>query len=62
MNVGVLFMQLSVDIVSICLITSAKLICKLTGDTVNKNEEHIWKHINGKRFLNKLGEFLFLII
>ncbi|KAK9061700.1 hypothetical protein SSX86_018883 [Deinandra increscens subsp. villosa] len=32
----------------------SKLICKLTGDTVNKTEEHIWKHINGKRFLNML--------
>ncbi|CAH8314035.1 unnamed protein product [Eruca vesicaria subsp. sativa] len=34
----------------------AKLKCKLTGDTVNKTEEHIWKHINGRRFLNKLEE------
>ncbi|WCJ21190.1 Surfeit locus protein 2 (SURF2) [Euphorbia peplus] len=34
----------------------SKLICKLTGDTVNKSEEHIWKHINGKRFLNKLEQ------
>ncbi|CAN1725632.1 hypothetical protein LINPERHAP1_LOCUS171 [Linum perenne] len=32
----------------------SKLVCKLTGDTVNKSEEHIWKHINGRRFLNKL--------
>ncbi|KAF5187810.1 Surfeit locus protein 2 (SURF2), partial [Thalictrum thalictroides] len=31
-----------------------KVVCKLTGDIVNKTEEHIWKHINGKRFLNKL--------
>ncbi|KAJ4912037.1 Surfeit locus protein 2 (SURF2) [Raphanus sativus] len=34
----------------------SKLLCKLTGDTVNKTEEHIWKHINGRRFLNKLEE------
>lgn len=34
----------------------SKLICKLTGDTINKSEEHIWKHINGKRFLNKLEQ------
>ncbi|XP_059642958.1 uncharacterized protein LOC132284841 [Cornus florida] len=34
----------------------SKLICKLTGDTVNKSEEHIWKHINGRRFLNKLEQ------
>ncbi|KAJ7974681.1 surfeit locus protein 2-like [Quillaja saponaria] len=34
----------------------SKLKCKLTGDTVNKSEEHIWKHINGKRFLNKLEQ------
>ncbi|XP_056861360.1 uncharacterized protein LOC108844927 isoform X4 [Raphanus sativus] len=34
----------------------SKLKCKLTGDTVNKTEEHIWKHINGRRFLNKLEE------
>ncbi|GFS31249.1 surfeit locus protein 2 [Actinidia rufa] len=32
----------------------SKLICKLTGDTVNKSEKHIWKHINGRRFLNML--------
>ncbi|GJT97981.1 hypothetical protein Tco_1093499 [Tanacetum coccineum] len=32
----------------------SKVICKLTGDTVNKIEEHIWKHINGKRFLHML--------
>ncbi|KAK9117332.1 hypothetical protein Sjap_016279 [Stephania japonica] len=32
----------------------SKLVCKLTGDVVNKSEEHIWKHINGRRFLNKL--------
>ncbi|KAH9312804.1 hypothetical protein KI387_027839, partial [Taxus chinensis] len=31
-----------------------KLICKLTGDLVNKTEEHIWKHINGRKFQNKL--------
>ncbi|KAK3012805.1 hypothetical protein RJ639_010397 [Escallonia herrerae] len=32
----------------------SKLTCKLTGLSVNKSEEHIWKHINGKRFLNML--------
>ncbi|KAJ4729326.1 Surfeit locus 2 [Melia azedarach] len=37
-------------------LSRAKVICKLTGDTVNKTEEHIWKHINGKRFLNKLEQ------
>lgn len=37
-------------------ISRSKLICKLTGDTINKSEEHIWKHINGRRFLNKLEE------
>ncbi|KAE8021448.1 hypothetical protein FH972_007334 [Carpinus fangiana] len=37
-------------------ISRSKLICKLTEDTINKSEEHIWKHINGKRFLNKLEE------
>ncbi|PKI79141.1 hypothetical protein CRG98_000433 [Punica granatum] len=36
----------------------SKLICKLTGGKVNKSEEHIWKHINGKRFLNKLGKMV----
>ncbi|KAK7293511.1 hypothetical protein RJT34_16378 [Clitoria ternatea] len=35
-------------------LSRSKLICKLTGDNVNKSEEHIWKHMNGKRFLNKL--------
>ncbi|KAH6816363.1 hypothetical protein C2S51_021183 [Perilla frutescens var. frutescens] len=33
------------------------LVCKLTGLTINKSEEHIWKHINGKRFLNGLEKF-----
>ncbi|CAL9014699.1 unnamed protein product [Prunus brigantina] len=37
-------------------LSRSKLVCKLTGDTINKSEEHIWKHINGKRFLNKLEE------
>ncbi|GAB4848056.1 hypothetical protein Ancab_002717 [Ancistrocladus abbreviatus] len=37
-------------------LSSSKLICKLTGDTINKSEEHIWKHINGRRFLNKLEQ------
>uniref|UniRef100_A0ACD5V5L9 Uncharacterized protein n=1 Tax=Avena sativa TaxID=4498 RepID=A0ACD5V5L9_AVESA len=32
----------------------SKLVCNITGDTINKSEEHIWKHVNGKRFLNKL--------
>lgn len=36
--------------------TRSKLVCKITGDTINKLEDHIWKHINGKRFLNKLGK------
>ncbi|KAG8384886.1 hypothetical protein BUALT_Bualt04G0164900 [Buddleja alternifolia] len=35
-------------------VSSSKLVCRLTGDTINKSEEHIWKHINGKRFLNML--------
>ncbi|CAI9111144.1 OLC1v1011288C2 [Oldenlandia corymbosa var. corymbosa] len=34
--------------------SSSKLICKLTGFAINKTEEHIWKHINGKRFLHML--------
>ncbi|OAY66597.1 hypothetical protein ACMD2_20969, partial [Ananas comosus] len=37
----------------------SQLICKLTGDTINKTEEHIWKHITGKRFLNKLEQMEF---
>ncbi|KAE9599503.1 hypothetical protein Lal_00039479 [Lupinus albus] len=37
-------------------LSRSKLICKLTGDSVNKSEEHIWKHMTGKRFLNKLEE------
>ncbi|KAL3624284.1 hypothetical protein CASFOL_033100 [Castilleja foliolosa] len=32
----------------------SKLKCRLTGVTINKTEEHIWKHINGRRFLNML--------
>ncbi|CAN7107249.1 unnamed protein product [Brassica rapa subsp. narinosa] len=27
-----------------CLISHSKFVCKLIGDTVNKNEEHIWKY------------------
>ncbi|KAB2614004.1 golgin candidate 6-like [Pyrus ussuriensis x Pyrus communis] len=41
-------------------LSRSKLLCKLTGDTINKSEEHIWKHINGKRFLNKLGLYIAL--
>ncbi|CAJ2669673.1 unnamed protein product [Trifolium pratense] len=37
-------------------LSRSKLICKLTGDKVNKSEEHIWKHMTGKRFLNKLEQ------
>lgn len=39
-----------------CSNSKSKLVCQLTGDIINKSEEHIWKHINGKRFLNKLEE------
>ncbi|CAA7019520.1 unnamed protein product [Microthlaspi erraticum] len=35
---------------------TSKLVCKLTGDIVNKNEEHIWKHVNGRRFFHKLEQ------
>ncbi|KAJ4814447.1 Surfeit locus protein 2 (SURF2) [Rhynchospora pubera] len=35
-------------------VSKSQLICKMTGDTVNKTEEQIWKHINGRRFQNKL--------
>ncbi|XP_078172051.1 uncharacterized protein LOC144566063 isoform X2 [Carex rostrata] len=35
-------------------VSKSQLICKLTGDTVNKTEEQIWKHISGRRFQNKL--------
>lgn len=37
-------------------LSRSKLICNLTGDNVNKSEEHIWKHMTGKRFLNKLEQ------
>ncbi|CAH8386125.1 unnamed protein product [Eruca vesicaria subsp. sativa] len=39
-----------------CPFSRSKLVCKLTGDTVNKNEQHIWKHVNGKRFLHELEQ------
>ncbi|XP_010528205.1 PREDICTED: uncharacterized protein LOC104805360 [Tarenaya hassleriana] len=39
-------------------LSRSKLVCRLTGDTVNKSEEHIWKHINGRRFLNKLDQMV----
>ncbi|KAL2523283.1 Surfeitn 2 (SURF2) [Forsythia ovata] len=35
-------------------LSRSNLKCKLTGVTINKTEEHIWKHINGRRFLNML--------
>ncbi|KAG6421725.1 hypothetical protein SASPL_118282 [Salvia splendens] len=38
-------------------LSSSKLECKLTGLTINKSEEHIWKHMSGKRFLNMLEKF-----
>ncbi|XP_068639332.1 uncharacterized protein [Aristolochia californica] len=34
--------------------SKSKLICKLTGDTINKSEEHIWKFISGKRFQKQI--------
>ncbi|XP_068665268.1 uncharacterized protein [Aristolochia californica] len=34
--------------------SKSKLICKLTGDSINKSEEHIWKHISGKRFQKQI--------
>ncbi|ERN14491.1 surfeit locus protein 2 isoform X2 [Amborella trichopoda] len=37
-------------------LSKSKLVCKLTGDSINKSEEHIWKHISGRRFLNKLEQ------
>ncbi|ONK58341.1 uncharacterized protein A4U43_C09F11210 [Asparagus officinalis] len=39
-----------------CPLSKSKLVCELTGDTINKSEEHIWKHITGKRFQNKLEQ------
>lgn len=39
-----------------CPLSKVKLVCKLTGDTINKSEEHIWKHITGKRFNTKLEQ------
>ncbi|XP_047945215.1 surfeit locus protein 2 isoform X2 [Salvia hispanica] len=38
-------------------LSSSKLECKLTGLSINKSEEHIWKHMSGKRFLNMLEKF-----
>uniref|UniRef100_A0A0D3EA11 Hexosyltransferase n=1 Tax=Brassica oleracea var. oleracea TaxID=109376 RepID=A0A0D3EA11_BRAOL len=37
-------------------VLSSKLVCKIIGDTVNKNEEHIWKYVNRKRFLPRLEQ------
>lgn len=39
-----------------CPLSKSKLVCNLTGDTINKTEEHIWKHMSGKRFQNKLEQ------
>ncbi|MCO5554191.1 hypothetical protein L7F22_007717 [Adiantum nelumboides] len=33
-----------------------KVVCKLTGDLLNKSEDAIWKHMNGKKFLRKLAQ------
>eukprot|EP00249_Psilotum_nudum_P012112 c23586_g1_i3 orf=526-1206(+) len=33
-----------------------KVICTLTGDTINKTEDALWKHMNGKKFQRKLAE------
>lgn len=30
--------------------SKSQLVCKLTGGHVNKAEEHIWKHMSGKKF------------
>ncbi|KAF3546068.1 hypothetical protein DY000_02008567 [Brassica cretica] len=46
----------SLTMFSQCLISRSKLVCKLIGDTVNKNDEHIWKYVNGKRFLHRLEQ------
>ncbi|OWM74911.1 hypothetical protein CDL15_Pgr021262 [Punica granatum] len=35
------------------------LICKLTGDRVNKSEKHIWKHINGRSFYKLYADWCF---
>ncbi|XP_020588189.1 uncharacterized protein LOC110030000 [Phalaenopsis equestris] len=37
-------------------VLKSMLVCCLTGDVINKSEEHIWKHINGRRFLKRLEE------
>lgn len=37
-------------------IAKGKLICKLTGDIINKTEQHIWKHLSGKKFQKRLAE------
>ncbi|KAJ0989465.1 hypothetical protein J5N97_007821 [Dioscorea zingiberensis] len=37
-------------------LSKSKLVCELTGDSINKTEEHIWKHISGRRFQNKLEQ------
>ncbi|KAK8949641.1 hypothetical protein KSP39_PZI005348 [Platanthera zijinensis] len=37
-------------------LSKSKLVCSLTGDSINKSEEHILKHIHGKRFLKKLDQ------
>lgn len=33
-----------------------KVICKLTGDLLNKSEDALWKHMNGKKFQRKLAQ------
>ncbi|XP_042438662.1 surfeit locus protein 2-like [Zingiber officinale] len=36
--------------------SKSQLVCKLTGDHVNKAEEHIWKHMSGKKFQKRLEQ------
>lgn len=32
-----------------------KVLCKLTGALINRNEDAIWKHMLGKKFQKALG-------
>ncbi|KAG6478660.1 surfeit locus protein 2-like isoform X2 [Zingiber officinale] len=36
--------------------SKSQLVCKLTGGHVNKAEEHIWKHMSGKKFQKRLEQ------
>ncbi|XP_074567682.1 uncharacterized protein LOC141824319 [Curcuma longa] len=42
--------------------SKSQLVCKLTRDEVNKTEDHIWKHLCGKKFQTVFSLFRFALV